>query len=329
MATVIVALAYLPSAGEGGAHAVPGEQLTVWTLCPFLLLLLCISLLPLTVPHWWESNTNKAVISAALALPIVVYLGVSWQEAGLLELLGKMREYVSFLCLLGSLYVISGGIYIAGSLSGTPLMNTALLALGAVLANIVGTTGASMLLVRPLLRANAARQNKAHILVFFIFIVSNTGGLLTPLGDPPLFLGFLKGVPFAWTFHQFWQPWLALNGALLVIFHFWDEAVFDREERERPGSQLEEVQVHEPLKIFGQLNFLLLGGVITVIYASGQGTGNDGHPWPFGLQEGAMLILAMASYYVLTHETTHERNQFSFAPIEEVAILFAGIFITM
>jgi Na+/H+ antiporter NhaD/arsenite permease-like protein len=329
MTTVIVALAYLPSAGEGGAHAVPGEQLPVWTLFPFLLLLLCIALLPLTVPHWWESNTNKAVTSATLALPIMVYLGVSWQEAGLVELLEKMREYVSFLCLLGSLYVISGGIYIAGSLSGTPLMNTALLALGAVLANIVGTTGASMLLVRPLLRANAARQKKAHILVFFIFIVSNTGGLLTPLGDPPLFLGFLKGVPFSWTFHQFWQPWLALNGALLVLFHFWDEAVFDREERERPGSQLEEVQVHEPIKIFGRLNFLLLGGVIAVIYASGQGIGNGGHPWPFGLQEGGMLILAMASYYVLTHETTHERNQFSFAPIEEVAILFAGIFITM
>ena len=270
MAAVIAALAYLPSAGEGGAHAVLGEQLPLWTLFPFLLLLLCIALLPLTIPHWWESNTNKAVISAALALPIVIYLGVSWQEAGLLELLGKMREYVSFLCLLGSLYVISGGIYIAGSLSGTPLMNTTLLALGAVLANIVGTTGASMLLVRPLLRANAARQNKAHILVFFIFIVSNTGGLLTPLGDPPLFLGFLKGVPFAWTFHQFWQPWLILNGSLLVLFHFWDEAVFDREERERPGSQLEEVQVHEPLQIFGRLNFLLLGGVIAVIYASGQ-----------------------------------------------------------
>src|SRR5262249_42181401 len=224
---------------------------------------------------------------------------------------------------------ISGGIYIKGSFAGTPLMNTAMLGLGTILANVLGTTGASMLLVRPLLRANRARQRKAHIIVFFIFIVSNAGGLLTPLGDPPLFLGFLKGVSFGWTFYQLWKPWLLLNGALLVIFHFWDEAVFDREERERPGSQLEEVQIHEPLHISGRMNFLLLGGVIALVYASGQGVGQGGLAWPFGIQEGGRLVLTLASYYVLAHTTTHALNQFSFGPIEEVAIVFASIFITM
>ncbi len=208
-------------------------------------------------------------------------------------------------------------------------MNTTMLGLGTILANVLGTTGASMLLVRPLLRANVARQNKAHIIVFFIFIVSNAGGLLTPLGDPPLFLGFLKGVSFGWTFYQLWKPWLLVNGALLVIFHFWDEAVFDREERERPGSQLEEVQIHEPLHISGRMNFLLLGGVVALVYASGQGIGNGGVAWRFGMQEVGMLVLTLASYYVLTHDTTHKLNEFSFGPIEEVAILFAGIFITM
>ena len=134
--------------------------------------------------------------------------------------------------------MITGGIYVRGSLAGTPLVNTALLGLGALLASWIGTTGASVLLIRPLLRANGPRERKAHIVVFFIFVVSNCGGLLTPLGDPPLFLGFLKGVPFGWTL-QLWPEWLLVNGALLAIFNVWDQVVFDREERERPGSQLE------------------------------------------------------------------------------------------
>src|SRR5207248_10533230 len=137
------------------------------------------------------------------------------------ELLEKLQEYVSFMVLLASLYIISGGIYIKGSLSGTPLANTAILAIGAVLASVIGTTGASVLLIRPLLKANKTRVAKAHVVVFFIFVVSNCGGLLTPLGDPPLFLGFLKGVPFLWTMEHLWMQWATVNLALLVIFHFY------------------------------------------------------------------------------------------------------------
>src|SRR5205823_10293228 len=158
-------------------------------------------------------------------------------------------------------YIISGGIYVKGSLSGTPLANTALLAIGAVLASVIGTTGASVLLIRPLLRANKTRVAKAHIVVFFIFIVSNCGGLLTPLGDPPLFLGFLKGVPFLWTLERLWPQWLVVNALLLVVFNVWDQIVFDREEKQRPGSQLEEVMKHEPIGIDGLLNFVFLGGI--------------------------------------------------------------------
>ena len=163
--------------------------------------------------------------------------------------------------------------------------------------------------------------------MFFIFVVSNCGGLLTPLGDPPLFLGFLKGVPFEWTL-RLWKEWLLVNGLLLVIFNVWDQIVFAKEEKDRPGSQLEEVQKHEPLRIFGSHNFLLLLGVVGVIYAAGRGLANNGDSWSFGAAELALAILAGLSYFFTSRET-HERNGFSFHAINEVALLFAGIFVTM
>jgi Na+/H+ antiporter NhaD/arsenite permease-like protein len=236
-------------------------------------------------------------------------------------------EYISFLLLLGALFVISGGIYIKGSLSGTPLLNTFIIGLGGLLASFIGTTGASMVLIRPLLRANASRVRRAHVVVFFIFVVSNCGGLLTPLGDPPLFLGFLKGVPFEWTM-QLWKEWALVNGLLLVVFNIWDQRALAVEERERPGSQLEEVQHHQPLAIEGLHNFLFLAGIVAVIYSAGRGFGHGGAPWPFGVQEGLMLLLAVASFFT-TSKSVHEGNRFGFTPIIEVAILFAGIFVTM
>jgi Na+/H+ antiporter NhaD/arsenite permease-like protein len=216
---------------------------------------------------------------------------------------------------------------VRGSLSGTPLLNTAILGIGAVLANLIGTTGASVLLIRPLLRANRPRERRAHVVVFFIFVVSNCGGLLTPLGDPPLFLGFLKGVPFEWTF-GLWQPWLLVNGLLLVIFNFWDQSVLEREERERPGSQLEAVMEHEPLRIDGAWNFLFLLGIVAAIYGAGRGLGSAGAPWVYGVQEGLMLAVALAAW-LSTPRRLREANRFGFAPIVEVAALFAGIFATM
>ena len=182
-------------------------------------MLLCIAIFPLVASHWWEHNRNKGIIVAIISIPVILYLVGMFGETGMRELEHKVKEYASFIILLAALYIISGGIYIKGSLSGTPLANTVLLAIGAVLASIIGTTGASVLLIRPLLRANKTRVAKAHIVVFFIFIVSNCGGLLTPLGDPPLFLGFLKGVPFLWTLERLWPQWLMVNIALLVIFN--------------------------------------------------------------------------------------------------------------
>jgi Na+/H+ antiporter NhaD/arsenite permease-like protein len=224
--------------------------------------------------------------------------------------------------LLGALYVISGGVYVSGSLNGTPLANTCLMGLGAVLASFIGTTGASVLLVRPLLRANQSRVNKAHIVIFFIFVVSNCGGLLTPLGDPPLFMGFMKGVPFLWTMEHLWQEWLVVNVVLLAIFHVWDEIIFAREEKERPGSQLEEVMKHEPLAIRGGLNFLFLAGVVAAVYGKGH------FDWPWGVQEAIMALMAVLAY-MTTAPANREGNKFTFSPIIEVAVLFLGIFVTM
>jgi Na+/H+ antiporter NhaD/arsenite permease-like protein len=304
-----------------------GRALALWTVLPFVLLLLAIAVLPLVAGHWWEHNRNKALVAALLSLPIVLLLPLAYGAVGLHELQHKGMEYASFIVLLGSLFVITGGVYVGGSLAGTPLVNTGVLALGAVIASLVGTTGASVLLVRPLLRANAARERKVHIVVFFIFVVSNCGGLLTPLGDPPLFLGYLKGVPFEWTF-QLWREWLLVNGALLLLFNFWDQRVLAAEERARPGAQLEEVQKHEPLRIEGGLNFLFLAGVVATIYCAGAGIGTGGEPWPFGLQEGGMLALAAAAW-LTTRRENRARNRFTWTPIVEVAVLFAGIFATM
>ena len=303
------------------------HEVPLWTLTPFAALLACIAVLPLAAPHFWESNRNKALVSIGLALPIALWLVLAHGAAGWTELGHKAMEFVSFIALLGALYVVSGGIYVRGSLSGTPLLNTALLAIGAALASVVGTTGASVVLIRPLLRANALRERKTHLVVFFIFIVSNCGGLLTPLGDPPLFLGFLKGVPFEWTF-QLWREWLLVNGALLVVFNFWDQQVFNREEMEQTAPLLEEVQQHEPLGIAGRRNLLLLAGVVATIYASGSGIGSGGEPWPWGLAEGVMLALAAASF-VVTAQDLHTLNAFSWHPILEVAALFSGIFVAM
>ncbi len=238
-------LAWSSEAGSGATGAL-GHSLPVYSVLPFCLLLLCIAVMPLAYGHWWEHNRNKAIVVVLLSLPIMLYLLPVWTAAGYHEIVDKIKEYLSFMSLLGALYIISGGIYIRGSLSGSPLGNTAILGLGAVLASFIGTTGASVLLIRPLLRANQPRVAKAHIVVFFIFIVSNCGGLLTPLGDPPLFLGFLKGVDFFWTTKALWSEWLAVNAALLVIFQIYDQIVFDREEKARKGSQLEEVMKHYP-----------------------------------------------------------------------------------
>jgi len=316
----------------GGAHVAAvapheqlGDRLPAYSVAPFALLLLSIAVFPLAKPHWWEENLNKGFVAAALALPTALYLA-SYGGAGWHALEHAGREYVSFLLLLGALFVISGGVYVRGTLRGTPVLNTAILAIGAGLASLIGTTGASVLLVRPLLRANERRTKVAHIVVFFIFTVSNCGGLLTPLGDPPLFLGFLKGVEFTFTLRLAPQ-WAVVNGILLAVFFVWDTIVCAHEEN---IMETEAAIVHSPetFGFEGLHNLVFLGAIVTIIYSSGEGLGNGGVPWPWGVQEGLMLVTALASY-VLTPGTLRLKNRFSFGPIVEVAVLFAGIFVTM
>ncbi len=313
-----------PAVASGGAM---GVDMPLWSLIPFAGILLCIAILPLIAGHWWEHNKNRAIISALFAVPTAGFMLIHYGGDGATVLGHHLHEYVSFICLLGSLFIITGGIYVRGSLAGTPLVNTGILAIGATIASIIGTTGASVLLIRPLLRANAPRQKKVHIVLFFIFIVSNCGGLLTPLGDPPLYLGFLKGVPFEWTL-RLWKEWMIANGVLLVLFNIWDQRMLNAEERERPGSQLEEVMKHEPFGIDGGLNFLWLIGVVFIIYASGSRMFTGGEAWPMGLSEGLMALMGVLAWFT-TNKNNRDRNRFSWHPIIEVAVLFIGIFICM
>ena len=287
----------------------PGSALPPYAVLPFGLMLLVIAVFPLWLPHWWESNRNKLLVACVLGLPIFgLYLR---RGPGALVAMGE--EYVSFIILLAGLYVISGGVLLRGDLVATPLTNTGFLAIGSVLASFVGTTGASMLLIRPLLQTNQERTRVKHTVVFFIFTVSNIGGMLTPLGDPPLFLGFLQGVPFTWTF-RLWPHWLLMVGTLLVIYLMWDSAQYAREPIaaiRRDRTQL------EPLRVLGAVNALwLVGVVLAVAFLRAP------------VRELLILALAGISLWKTPH-TIRRANRFTTYPIVEVAVLFFGIFLTM
>jgi len=258
------------------------------------------------------------LVSAVLGAPIAAWTAMLDGQA----LLHAANEYVAFILLLGALFVISGGIVVRGTLAGTPGLNAILLAIGAVLASLIGTTGASMLLIRPLLRANSVRNRKAHVFVFFIFVVANGGGLLTPMGDPPLFLGFLRGVPFTWTLRLF-PAWLLANGALLILFYIIDSTIFRREDLERP-EDLDRVAVAHrvPVHIAGKRNLIFLAGIMAVLLASGT------LGLPALVQDAGILAMALLSLWT-TPKGLRPENGFSWAPIAEVAALFAGIFATM
>jgi len=299
-----------------------GAELPLVTALPFVALLLVIALAPLAAPGWWHQNRNKALVVVLVSAPILVYLGIHAPEL----LHEKFREYIGFIVVISALFVVTGGIHIQGSLAGTPLVNTGMLGLGAVLANLLGTTGASVLLIRPLLRANKRRKRVAHIVVFFIFIVANCGGLLTPIGDPPLLLGYLKGVPFDWTL-RLWPQWLMINGILLVLFTIWDHWALNQDERELPGSQHDEVRIHEPLRITGGVEMLVVLGVVVTIVAAGRAAA-AGQPWSQNIREVFIVLLALFGYFAGSSER-RGKNAFTFAPIIEVAVLFAAIFATM
>jgi Na+/H+ antiporter NhaD/arsenite permease-like protein len=279
-----------------------------WAL-PFVALLLAIAILPLALPRLWESNLSKLGVAALLACPVLV-LYLRERPSALVHV---SADYVSFIVLLAGLFVISGGIFLEGDLEATPRTNAVFLGAGALLASFIGTTGASMLLIRPLLQTNRERKHVVHTVVFFIFLVSNVGGCLTPLGDPPLFLGYLQGVPFLWTLSLF-LPWLFTVGLLLAIYVAWDTLAHAREALQDLRRDFFEVR---PLRLAGKENLALLGGVLLAVALLSA-------PWR------ELLIVALAAVsYLRTDPELRKANHFTFHPILEVAALFAGIFVTM
>ncbi|MGH7347190.1 MAG: sodium:proton antiporter [Candidatus Rokuibacteriota bacterium] len=281
----------------------------LYTVVPFVAMLLAIAVFPLWIPHWWESNRNKLVVSLVLGLPILALYAARRPGA----LLSMAEEYVSFIVLLAGLYVIAGGILLRGDLEATPLTNTGFLALGSLLASFIGTTGASMLLIRPLLQTNRERARVRHTIVFFIFLVSNIGGMLTPLGDPPLFLGYLQGVPFTWTF-RLWGHWALQVAVLLALYFVWDTRAFARESI--AALRRDRAQI-EPLHLSGAGNIVGLGLVVLAVALLHE-------PW----REAAIVALAAVSLW-RTPRAIRRANGFTSYPIVEVAVLFAGIFLTM
>ncbi|MBI2923779.1 MAG: sodium:proton antiporter [Planctomycetes bacterium] len=295
-----------------------------WTVAPFVGLLLAIALLPLVAEHWWHRNRNKALVGALFGIPAAAYVGfvdpVSLGHTAL--------EYLAFVSLLGSLFAITGGIRIRGTPAGTPISNSALLATGAVLANLIGTTGAAMLLLRPFLAANRRRQKRTHLVIFFIFVVANIGGCLTPLGDPPLFLGFLKGVPFQWTL-TLWKEWAVALGAVLLIFSILDQIVFNREGTLAHPDILADTQAHGRFGIDGSFNFLLLLGVIGVVLAGGLYVHPRHGEMAAQIFQCLGLIALSGISLRLTRQELRRANEFSWHPFVEVVVLFAGIFAAM
>lgn len=277
---------------------------------PFIVLLLLIAIMPLIYPAFWERNRNKALLTAVIALPVLLFMIIKLPD----NLWGTFQEYISFILVLATLYIISGGILLTGNLQATPLVNTGFLLSGAILANLIGTTGASVLLIRPLLHTIRERRHVQHIPVFFIFIVSNIGGLLTPLGDPPLLLGYFRGVPFTWTFRLF-PIWLTAITALLIIFYIWDTICY---RKEVASDLIVDRGNRTPLRIRGMVNLLLLLIVILAILFQ------IPTPW-----RELVLLALMALSFLLTKTEIRRENKFTLNPIIEVATLFAGIFVTM
>ena len=306
-----------------GAVTEIGRTLPFLSVVPFAAWLLTIAVAPLAVPKFWESNQRKAALSLLFALPILILLISKGTECRS-ELLRTGFDYFSFIVLLASLFTVSGGILMTGDVRATPAVNTLILLIGSVLANLIGTTGASMVLIRPLLRINSERSHTGHTPVFFVFLVSNIGGLLTPLGDPPLFLGFLRDVPFFWTLRLF-PMWATAVGLLLVAYYLYDHVQY---RREPPSALTLDATRIEPIRVTGLLNFLFLLGILGSVLVEGPIHRAIPAARAIPVKELLMIAIAFASYR-LTPCDRHEKNGFTFHPIIEVAVLFAGIFVTM
>ena len=327
-----LALGALLLPGLAAAADLDGSQLSVWWGVPFAGVLLSIALVPLLAPVFWHHHFGKISAAWALAflLPFVLTFGAAATGAAVVH--AALAEYIPFIILLTALFTVAGGIFVRGNLHGSAGLNTGILAIGAVLASFMGTTGASMLLIRPLIRANDNRKHQVHVVVFFIFIVSNAGGALTPLGDPPLFLGFLKGVDFFWTLEHLWAKTGFIVGVLLLLFYLLDSWFYrTRDEVRMPDPTPD----GERLGFDGAINFALLGVVVALVLLSGfwkssvvfnvMGT-EVGLP---GIVRDVGLVIVTLVSLRITPASAHDGNQFNWGPMLEVAKLFAAIFLTI
>lgn len=319
----------MPEAAHA-AEGLDGAKLSpLWAL-PFVGILLCIATGPVLYPHFWEHHYGK--LAALCAVLVIVPLWLTTGTTTVTHTLAHtvLLEYLPFILLLLALFTVSGGIYLQGNLHDSVFTNTVLLAFGTLMASIVGTTGASMILIRPLLRANDDRRHNVHVVVFFIFLVSNIGGSLSPLGDPPLFLGFLRGVEFFWTTQHLWLDTLFVAGIVLAIFMVLDIYLHSREDR---LPKLKDPTPDSPLRLHGKANLLLLLVIIAAILMSGSwkpGISFNVLGTPVELQNllrDVILALVTFASLALTKAEHRKANDFKWGPIAEVAILFAGIFI--
>ncbi|MBZ9772703.1 sodium:proton antiporter [Mesorhizobium sp. CO1-1-8] len=327
---IIAAVLFPAQAFAAEEHGLPGASMLLWWALPFAGLLLSIATGPLLFPHVWEHHYGKitALWGALVVLPLAAAFGVPTATEAVLHAL--LTEYMSFIILLFALFTISGGILIAGNIHGTPLVNAGLLLVGALLASVIGTTGASMILIRPIIRANDNRPFNAHVVIFFIFLVSNIGGSLTPLGDPPLFVGFLRGVDFFWTTANLWRETLFVGGAVLAVFLGIDIVLH---QRENGAPKIKDPTPDTKVRLRGLANLPLLAGVIGAILLSA--TWKPGVSFSvFGVRLELQnlvrdaMILALAFLSLAVSRKSHrEANGFNWGPIAEVAKLFAGIFI--
>jgi Na+/H+ antiporter NhaD/arsenite permease-like protein len=310
-------------------HINLGEILSLYSTIPFIGILLSIALFPLFAPEFWHHHFGK--VSAFWAIVIAVPLLIIYKGAALHSFLHIiLTDYIPFIILLWGLFTVSGGILLKGSLRGTPIVNTIMIIIGTILASWMGTTGAAMLLIRPFLRANNYRKNRAFMVVFFIFLVANIGGSLTPVGDPPLFLGFLHGVPFFWTFHI--MPHMLFAALVLLAVYFALDTYYYRKEGFNK-SQIEDGE-KEPIGLVGSYNFIFLAGIVGAVIFSGLvdwgevntlGIHRSIQGWT---SDGIIVLMGILSL-VFTPTKVREDNEFTWFPIQEVAYLFAGIFITM
>ena len=300
---------------------------SAWSMIPFGLMLLMIAIGPLVAEHWWEKNANKLIVSLLLGIPTAVCLIMGGMVHELEHQL--FNDYVPFIILLLALFVITGGIHISGDIKAKPWVNTTFLGLGWLLASIMGTTGAAMLLIRPLIETNKERKNKVHTILFFIAIVANCGGLLTPLGDPPLFLLYLKGAPFTWFLNLFVE-WAFAGILLLVIYYFVDSYCYKQEKKE---DLIKDFQRVKPLRLSGNINFLYLAAIVCAVAFINPGTipamGEEHAPIYMKLLREIVLVVIILASLFTTSKKVREDNKYSWGPIIEVAVLFLGIFATM